>query len=67
MLLFETSMMASGFSLEDPQLHASRINRMICLGLGIDEEEMPAEVSAPAEEMPPLEDEDDSAKMEEVD
>jgi molecular chaperone HtpG len=67
MLLFETSMMASGFSLEDPQLHASRINRMICLGLGIDEEEMPAEEAAPSEEMPPLEDEDESAKMEEVD
>jgi len=27
-------MMASGFSLEDPQIHASRIHRMICLGLG---------------------------------
>ena len=34
MLLFETSMMASGFTLEDPQLHASRIHRMVCLGLG---------------------------------
>lgn len=34
MLLFETSLMASGFTLEDPQLHASRIHRMVCLGLG---------------------------------
>jgi molecular chaperone HtpG len=67
MLLFETSMMASGFSLEDPQVHASRIHRMICLGLGIDEDEMPAEEAAGTDEMPPLEDEDDSAKMEEVD
>ena len=35
MLLFETSLMASGFTLEDPQLHASRIHRMVCLGLGM--------------------------------
>jgi len=66
MLLFETSLMASGFTLEDPQLHASRIHRMVCLGLGIDEDDMPTEDTA-EEEMPPLEEDDDSAKMEEVD
>lgn len=36
MLLFETSLMASGFMLDDPQTHANRIHRMVKLGLGID-------------------------------
>lgn len=70
MLLFETSLLASGFSLDDPQVHAKRIHRMIQLGLGIEEEEeVPgAAGDATTEEMPPLEgDDEDANRMEEVD
>lgn len=34
-LLFETALLSSGFSLEDPQTHSNRIYRMIKLGLGM--------------------------------
>jgi len=66
-LLFETSLLSSGFSLEDPMVHASRIHRMIKLGLGIDEDEA-EEAAADDLEMPPLEgDAEDASRMEEVD
>lgn len=45
MLLFETSLMASGFAPEDPQTHANRIHRMIKLGLGIDDDTETPEAS----------------------
>lgn len=68
-LLFETSLLSSGFSLENPQTHGERIFRMIKMGLGIDEDE--SEVAAeetstpaPADEIPPLE---GNSAMEEVD
>jgi len=68
-LLYETALLSSGFSLEDPQNHASRIHRMIKLGLGVDDE--PATEDADSD-MPPLEEDapaedEDKARMEEVD
>jgi molecular chaperone HtpG len=73
MLMYETSLLTSGFNLDDPTVHANRIHRMIKLGLGIDEDAdealaTPAAASAD-DDIPPLEggdDEDDDA-MEEVD
>merc|ERR1711942_91017 len=70
MLLYETALLSSGFSLEDPALHAQRIHRMIKLGLGIDdtEEEEAVESVDDDSEMPPLEgDAEDASRMEEVD
>jgi len=68
MLLFETSLLSSGFSLEDPMVHAQRIHRMIKLGLGIDEDEADIEAAADDMDMPALEgDAEDASRMEEVD
>ncbi|EDW50295.1 heat shock protein 83 [Drosophila sechellia] len=68
-LLFETSLLSSGFSLDSPQVHASRIYRMIKLGLGIDEDEpMTTEDAQSAGDAPSLvEDTEDASHMEEVD
>jgi len=72
LLLFETSLLASGFTLEDPTSHANRIHRMVKLGLGIDDDDDGASgdgSAAASDEMPPLEGDadDDASRMEEVD
>ncbi|KAH0896640.1 hypothetical protein HID58_046208 [Brassica napus] len=65
LLLFETALLTSGFSLDEPNTFGSRIHRMLKLGLSIDEDDA---VEGDAE-MPPLEDDADAegSKMEEVD
>merc|ERR1712000_302935 len=69
LLLFETALLSSGFSLEDPAVHAKRIHRMIKLGLGIDDDDNDVDTGVIEDsDMPPLEgDAEDASRMEEVD
>ncbi|KAF3944103.1 hypothetical protein ACB098_05G152900 [Castanea mollissima] len=65
LLLFETSLLTSGFSLDEPNTFGNRIHRMLKLGLSIDEDTAEADT-----EMPALEEADadaEGSKMEEVD
>ncbi|XLS95708.1 hypothetical protein HN51_071716 [Arachis hypogaea] len=64
LLLFETALLTSGFSLDDPNTFAARIHRMLKLGLSIDEDETGGDDA----DIPALEEDGaEESKMEEVD
>ncbi|KAL1983987.1 hypothetical protein VTN96DRAFT_9672 [Rasamsonia emersonii] len=50
-LLFETSLLVSGFTIEEPASFAERIHKLVSLGLNVEEETEAAE-QKPAEEAP---------------
>jgi molecular chaperone HtpG len=69
-LLFETALLTSGFTLDDPTSFAKRIHRMISLGLDVDdvEEVEPSEAMATDEvEAPPAAEGTNTSAMEEID
>uniref|UniRef100_A0A8I3MWT2 Uncharacterized protein n=2 Tax=Canis lupus familiaris TaxID=9615 RepID=A0A8I3MWT2_CANLF len=67
-LLLETALLSSGFSLENPQTHSNRIYSTIKLGLGIDEDQVTAEEPSAAvpDEILPLEGDENSSRTEET-
>ncbi|KAH7105907.1 heat shock protein 90 [Auriculariales sp. MPI-PUGE-AT-0066] len=66
-LLYETALLTSGFTLEEPSNFAKRIHRMIALGLDVDEDDVSAP-AAPAASSAPVEEISTSASaMEEID
>merc|ERR1712147_401378 len=64
-LIYDTAALTSGFSLQDPVTFASRIHKMIKLGLSIEDDDVETDEN-PNEELPKL-DNLDQSEMEEVD
>merc|ERR1711978_520860 len=64
-LLYETALLTSGFTLENPASFSSRIHRLVKLGLSIDDDDDDEEEADAEDDVPVLEEEDGG--MEDVD
>ena len=67
-LIFESSLIASGFNIEEPAIFVNRINNMIKLGLSLDDtEDNEVEQTKEVEEVEETKEVEEETHMEEVD
>ena len=70
-LLYDTTLLHSGFNLDEPGIFCNRINRMIIMGLSLDDnqevENNNEEQTEPQEEIEEQVDDETENKMEELD
>ncbi|GAM16976.1 hypothetical protein SAMD00019534_001510 [Acytostelium subglobosum LB1] len=68
-LMFETALLSSGFALDEPNSFATRIHRMIKLGLQISDDATADDTTSTttSDDVPPLESSNEQSQMEQVD